>query len=187
MVESAEWNQKYTLIEVGLTNGLIGHRVLIIPEGNDFLYSYVSDLDDFRNLNFVNGVGATWFGARVWEQNGLQTYRHEGDYTLLFRMVARKNRGIDYFATGFNEVALELDKFSHLGLELESKLLFIYDRDYIFYLSKTYSEYKTVLESALNQAKESGLIDHMVREYWADSFELYDFDGRKKIHLYTPE
>ncbi len=187
MVESEERNRKYSSVNVGLTNGLIGHRVLLIPMGDGPIYAGVKNLDDFRKLNKVNGSGAKWFGTRVWELNNLRSYKHKGDHRRLFKMVAGRNRGIDYYATGFNEARGELAEYSSMGIELEKRLMFIYDRDYHFYLSKGAAKYKDKLEIALKAAKNTGLINYMVRKHWESSFEELGFDGRTKINLKTPE
>jgi len=49
------------------------------------------------------------------------------------------------------------------------------------------SKYKVQIEYALKLASDSGLINRMVREYWAEDFNELDYDGRVKIHLYTPK
>ena len=65
--------------------------------------------------------------------------------------------------------------------------MFIYDRDFRFYLSPSAAQYKDVLEDALFQAQESGLIDRLIRSYWADDFLELNFDKRVKIELETPD
>lgn len=187
MVENHDRNMLYTPIKVGLTNGLIGHRVLIIPKGEGHIYNDVKTLDDFRELDKTNAAGATWFGAKVWEANDLKVRKHTGDYTLIFKMVAQRNRGIDYFATGFNEAVLEIEKYGKLGLEIEKELLFIYDRDYLFYLSDSVAEYKDEIQRALQLAKDDGIIDKMVNDYWGENFRKLNFHGRHKIILHTPK
>ena len=76
-------------------------------------------------------------------------------------------------------------------LDIEKKLVLIYDRDFRYYLSKTGKnagvKYKAILDQALKKAKESGLIDKKVREYWADDFNALNYDSRLKLHLKTPK
>ncbi len=65
--------------------------------------------------------------------------------------------------------------------------MFIYDRDFFFYLSPSAAKYRDALEYALITAKESGLMDELVRKYWVDDFHRLDYDGRVKIYLETPD
>lgn len=188
MIRDEERDSKLIPIPIGLTNGLIASRVLFIPEGDSYIYKEVNSLKEFQELNKTVGMGAQWFDVDVWEANNLSVYKHTNDYTQIFHMVANKSRGIDYYSTGFNEALNELETFSSLGLEIEPRLMLIYERDYIFYMSaEAASKYKAQIETALKLANNSGLINRMVREYWAEAFNKLDYDGRVKIHLYTPE
>ncbi len=187
MLETPERNQRYIPVEVDITNGLIGQRVLLIKNGDQGLYDQVKNLEDFRNLGLVGGMGAGWFDALVWQTNDLQYREHTGNWTSIFRMTA-KGRKFDYFARGVNEITLEHNQ--HTGLQIESKLLFIYDRDFRFYLSKTGvnsgSKYEAIISLALKTAKESGLIKRLVDKYWSKDIESLNSDKRIKIHLSIP-
>jgi len=69
MVESDERNKKYIPVKVGLSNGLIGQRILFIKKGDQHLYDGVRNLDDFRKLKLVGGMGKKWFDVKVWKAN----------------------------------------------------------------------------------------------------------------------
>ncbi len=172
MVESTERGQKYIPIEVGLTNGLIGKRILFIKQGEQPFYDQVKTLEDFRNLNLIGGMGKNWFDAKVWQVNNLQYKEQEGNWKSIFKMIPR-DRTYNYFSRGLNEIITESQQYPEL--DIEKRLVFIYDRDFRFYLSKeginTGKPYQTLLTEALQKAKESGLIERLVRKYWANDFE----------------
>ena len=65
-------------------------------------------------------------------------------------------------------------------------MLLIYERDFWFYVTESYSEIQPVLEEALINAKETGLMDKLIRKHWAGDFEKLNYDQRIKIHLKTP-
>jgi hypothetical protein len=186
MVQSDERDLKFIPIPIGLTNGLIANRVLLIPKGDSWIYENIHTLNDFRNLNKVVGMGAKWFDVKVWKANNLPVFEFANEYTLLFGMLASKTRGIDYYSTGVNEAVDEIEKYGSMGLEIEPRLMLVYERDFIFYLSPNASGYKHQIESALKHAQDSGLIEKMVREYWEDDFQELNYDGRLKIYLETP-
>jgi len=188
MIESEERNQRYEPIEVGITNGLIGKRILFIKKGSQSIYNAVKNLEDFRRLNQVAGMGKDWFDSKVWKANKLLYKEHSGLWTSIFKMIP-KGRDYNYFARGLNEITEEAKQYP--DLEVEKNLTLIYNRDFRFYLSKTGpkagKKYRNILTQAMKKAKESGLISQLVRKYWASDFEKLNYDKRVKIYLHTPE
>lgn len=184
LVQSAERDELYTPVEVGLTNSLIGHRVLLVPTGAEDAYADVATLDDFRATGVVGAFGQNWFDARVWDANDLEYVGIDGDWNVIYGMLEKQDRGIDYFSRGFTEI--QTDASAHPELAIENNLMLIYDRDFRFYLSEEASVHQEILEEALQQAKNSGLMDELIRKYWADDFEALRFDERVQIKLETP-
>jgi hypothetical protein len=188
MIESEERNRSYIPIEVGLTNKLIGKRILFIKKGDQGIFDKVRNLEDFRKLNLVGGMGQGWFDVKVWQANGLTYKEQNANYQPIFRMLA-EGRDYNYFPRGLNEIMLESKEYP--DLDVEKRLVLIYDRDHRFYLSKegpyAGSKYKAILNSALKKAQDSGLIDRLVRKYWADDFKELHYDERIKINLKTPK
>lgn len=188
MVESDERNKHYLPVEVGLTNKLIGKRILFIKKGDQYLYDGVNNLDDFRNLKLVGGMGKKWFDIDVWKENNLLYLEHSGNWKVIFRMVALGVK-YNYFSRGLNEIAEEAKQYPDLAIE--KRLVLIYDRDFRFYLSKTGVnagvQYRGLIAHALKKAGESGLVERLVREYWDETLKTLNYDKRIKIYLKTPE
>lgn len=188
MIESEQRNQRYQAIEVGLTNKLIGQRVLFIKQGEQPLYEKVQNLDDFRALNFVASMGKDWFDAAVWKENNLAYSEYFGNWQQIFRTIERGTRH-NYFPRSVTEVLTETVLYPNL--EIEQRLLLIYDRDFRFYLSKQGPQagikYEQILKQALVQALESGLITRLINKYWGDDFKKLNYDQRIKLYLKTPK
>jgi len=187
MLETPERNLRYIPVEVGITNGLIGQRILLIKNGNQKIYDQVKSLKDFRSLGLVGGMGLGWFDASVWQANNLPYKEYTGNWKSIFKMTAN-GREFDYFARGINEITLEHKQYPEL--QIENQLLFIYDRDFRFYLSKaglnSGKKYETIISLALKTAKESGLIKRLVNKYWSKEIELLNYEKRIKINLSLP-
>ena len=183
LVQNKERDKSYLPVRVPLTNGLIGKRILLIPEGKNSLYAHVQNLDDFKKLNLVGGFGTNWFDTGVWDVNGL-AYTEIANPNLIYMMVATEGRDIDYFSRGFNEVVEE--QRTHPILKIESHLMFQYNRDFIFYLSPSRPDLVPILTEALTKARDSGLIDRLVRKHWAENFEIIKPEERTIIPLAAP-
>lgn len=184
LIESVERNEKYTKIEVPLTNGLIGNRVLLIKKGDQHLYNDVKNIEDFRSLNLVGGMGRKWFDAEVWKENNLRYKEKSGDWKSIFKMIAG-GRDFNYFSRGVNEIIVESEQ--HQYLDIEKRLIFVYDSDYHFYLSNlgvnAGLEHKHVIDGALKKARDDGLIDRLVTKYWGGNLKALDYDNRIRIYL----
>ena len=188
MVQSRERDAKYNLIDVGLTNGLIGKRILFIKRGDQHRYDNVQTLEDFRALNLVAGIGVGWFDVKVWKANQLRFKEHSGNWKALFEMVPL-GRSYGYFSRGINEILNEAAKYEKLGIE--NRLVLIYDRDFKFYLSESGinsgSQYKHIIENALKNAEQTGLIKRLMNKYWARDFKTLNYQNRIQLHLQTPK
>lgn len=99
-------------------------------------------------------------------------------------MAAAGNRGVDYLSVEVIS-ALRLSR-ENPQLSIEKGLLFIYDKDFKFYLSKRYQSLKPLLEGALRKAKELGVIDKLIDKYWGDALRKLNLDARRTIYLKSP-
>lgn len=184
MISSKQRDQKYIPIKVNLTQNLIGKRILFIKQGEQYLYDQVKNLNDFRNLQLIAGMGMHWFDAQVWKANNLRYKEKEGNWEAIFKMIPR-NHTYDYFPRGINEIVNESKQYP--DLDIENNLVFIYDRDFQFYLSKTGlnagKKYEKILTEALFQAEKSGLINQLVEKYWGNNLNILNYEHRTKIYL----
>lgn len=183
-VHTKKRDKRWIPIKIGLTNGLVGHRILFIPKNKQSLYNNINSLDDLRKTGMVNAFGKNWFDRKVWEANKLPYVVVDGEWRVIYRMLPEADRGIDYFSRGANEIIKEAEHQPHL--DIEKRLVLVYDRDFRFYLSSPAAKYKNLIESSLRKAKESGLMDKLVREHFSDVFTSLNLDNRVKINLKSP-
>ncbi|MBF0224313.1 MAG: hypothetical protein HQK76_02560 [Desulfobacterales bacterium] len=185
LLQSKERDTIFTPVEVDLTNGLIGHRILLIPKGRQSIYQNVKTLDDFKKLNKVGGFGQNWFDVAVWKYNQLPYIEVQGAWQVIYNMLNAENRGIDYFSRGIFEILPEAKK--HPYLDIESHLVFVYQRDFRFYLSKNAAHLKKSLEEVLLIAKNNGLMEKLIQKHWKNDLDALGFNQRVKLILNTPE
>lgn len=188
MLSSRERNLKYTAIPIDLTNGLIGKRILLIRKGDQHLFENVSSLEQFRKLDLRAGLADGWFDQKVWTTNKLPYSTHDGNWKSIFKMLARE-REYDYFPRGAFEIQVEAE--AHPNLEIEKHLLFIYDRDFRFYLSTTGnspgSKHRDIITKALAKAKSTGLMAALIEKHFKGLATELNLATRVHLHLVTPE
>lgn len=172
-------------IPVGLTDGLVANRILLIRRDDLEEFSNVRTLDDFRRKGLVAGFGQQWFDVTVWRNNRLECIEFGGDYQRIFTMVARGNRDVDYFPRGLTEILSEVE--NRPGLTVEPHLLFRYQNDHVFYLSRNLSDLAPRLIEALQTMAEQGAIRTRAHAYWAARMEALKLDQRVVIDLAVPE
>lgn len=183
-VQTSARDHDYASVANSLTNGLVGQRVLLVRKGQEQDYSGVRNLDDFRKLGRVGGMGEGWFDVEVWQLNALPFYVKAGDWRNLFSMVAYGGRGIDYVVRGVNEIVNEATNYP--GLAIEPSLVLMHDRDVRFYLSPKAARYKPVIEAALAQADRSGLKKKLIAQYILPDLKVLNLEKRLKLKLNTP-
>ena len=184
MVATAERDCRYVPINIDLTNGLIGKRILFIRKGDQALYDRVQNLQDLQKLNRVAALGQGWAEIKIWQANQLAYQEQSGSWSLIFNKLAH-SRDFDYFPRGANEILDEAAQEPELAIE--KHLALIYDSDFHFYLSKrglhAGIKYQAILSKALQQAKTSGLIDRLINKYWGNDLDRLDYKHRAIIHL----
>lgn len=183
-VQTRARDRAYVSVANELTNGAIGQRILLVPKGQQDAYAQVRNLDDFRRLGKVGGVGASWFEAELWRFNALPVYVKSGDWRQLFPMVASGTRHVDYIVRGANEAVREAGNRD--GLVIEPRLVLVHGRDVHFYLSPDAARYQGVIAHALARADRSGLKKELLARFFKDDFKVLNLDQRVKITLRTP-
>lgn len=184
LVRSDKRDERYLPVPVELTGGLVGKRILLVAPDQIDAYCDVTDLGQFRRLGKVGGFGTDWFDVDVWNENFLP-YKEVADPALIYGMVESGDRGVDYFSRGFNEIVGE--QRDHPELAIEPNLMFEYDRDFIFYVTPTRPELVPILTEALTKARDSGLMDRLVKKHWARNFDILKPETRTVIRLRTPK
>ena len=183
LVESQARNQHFIPVEVGLTDGLIGQRVLLIRPEDQEWFAQIEQLEDLRKQGIHTALGKRWFDVKVWQMNQLPYVIVDGNWRTMFTLL-KKGR-IDYLSRSVIEVIQESRE--HPLLAIEQSLLLVYDRDYRFYLSHKAAHFKPLLEEVLNQAKHSGLIQRLVESHWQQDFKQLKLEQRRHLKLMTPD
>ncbi len=116
-------------IRIPLYRGLLGHRIFIIREEDQPIFSAMTTLDELKKLTAIQGHD--WPDSDILESNGFKLYR-SANFRGIFQML-RLNRG-DYFPRGIHEPWLELKKHKDKNLAIEKTLLLHYIAPFYFFV-----------------------------------------------------
>lgn len=182
-MQSRDKRSSKQLVEVrnGLTNGLIGQRVLLIRPSDTGVFARVQSVADLKGTGLVAGFGAGWRDAKVWKAADLPLYEHTAPWTTIYGMVAAGNRHVDYLPRGVNEVLEEARQ--HPELVVEKRLLLVYPGDFAFYLSSSAAGYRPVIERALKEAEASGLKARLLEEAFGADLKALGLKRRLRLQL----
>jgi len=184
-MQTGDRDNKFERIDVPLTNGLIGSRVLLIPSSKQKQYTNLRTIEQFRASGLVGGFHEHWLDTKIWHHNELAFIAITGPYVKLFKLVASQNRGIDYFSRSVIEVLDGVDLMP--GLEIEKHLLFKYDVDFYFYLGSMEPEIKNIIRKAIHNAQLSGLREELINSHWGHLTNKLSLDDRTEIRLINPK
>lgn len=180
LVQSRERDAQYPFINAPVTKGLIGQRVLFIPKGAQAQYNQINSLEDLQRSGLVAGLGSSWFDTDVWQANHLAYYPQDGEWRALYDKLSRVGP-VNYFPRGINEIMTEARLVPNL--DIEQRLLIVYDRDFRFYLSESAERHQTLLQEALERADKSGLLQRLIDTYWLKDLKKLNLEKRVVIRL----
>ncbi|WP_413700451.1 hypothetical protein ACLKMH_00710 [Psychromonas sp. KJ10-10] len=133
-------------------------------------------------------MGKGWFDVEIWKKNGLKYKESSGSWRSIFKMIPH-GRDYNYISRGVNEVLADSKQYPKL--DIEKKLLFNYDHDCYFYLSKagnhSASQHQDVIEKAMIHAQKTGLIKRLIKKHWPQALDILNVDSRIEIHLDLPK
>jgi hypothetical protein len=181
LLPNKERDQQYHRVDVPLTDGLIGTRILLIAPG-DKRFQAIDGLDALRRSGLVAGLGRGWQDVAIWDHNGLHRYEHNGDWNDLFRLLASRSRGVDYLPRGANEILDEAA--AHPELAIEPHLLLRYQSDFYFYTRD--ADLAQLLTYALLRLKADGRLAKLFEHYFRPAMTTLQLDQRVVIPLGSP-
>lgn len=190
LLKSKERNEKYIDINIDLTNGMMGQRVLFIPPYAINDYAHIKTVENFRKSQKIGAFGANWFDEQVWKINNLPYRIIDGDWRsiyhrLLYIRPEMTDRPFHYFSSSVTEIVQEAKHYPKLAIE--PHLLFKYDRDYHFYIHKENKHLKPILEQALLKAKETGIMDKLIQKHFGKQLLSLKLENRVLLQLTTPQ
>lgn len=170
-------------VRIPLYKGLLGHRIFIIRQGDQYKFNHINTLADLKQVTL--GQGSTWADTKILQENGLPVipvYK----YPSLFYMLDGDR--FDAFPRGLQEPWAEIAARPELALAVEQRLMLMYRMPFYLYVSKNNPQLAADLERGFNLAIEDGSFD----EYFLndptvkDALERSNIENRVIIELQNP-
>ncbi|MEF1173346.1 hypothetical protein REH73_13165, partial [Vibrio sinaloensis] len=79
LLPTPDRDERFVVVPVPLTNGMIGKRILLIPPQLQSQFDAVNSLDELQRSGLVAGLGINWFDVAVWKTNQLPVYLADGE------------------------------------------------------------------------------------------------------------
>ncbi len=151
---SQEREQNLQQIDVPLTMGLLGSRVLVVNEEHNRLFKNPKTVTGVKHL--AVGSGIQWPDTDILIHNQFNVV--QASYQGLWKMLS-SNR-IDAFARGIEEAFVEIEqrRDDNPAPVILDKWLLVYPLDYFVYISPSRQKLYHQLNQALQQAHRSGEI-----------------------------
>ncbi|PTY37755.1 hypothetical protein BGP77_14845 [Saccharospirillum sp. MSK14-1] len=173
--------QQLRQIPFPLTQGLLGLRVLVVPEDTPA----VETLDQLKQ-QWIMGSGLNWLDTDILQSNGFRVF--ESEYANLWPMLAR--RRFTAFPRGVAEAFAEIEQQAKQGrsFHISPDWLLAYPADYFVYLNRDDEELALQLEAGLITAQANGALDELYRTHPAitEAREWLDHNGYQLIWLVNP-
>lgn len=180
---SDEVEHKMQPIRIPVFKGLIGHRLLIIRQGDQARFDNIKTLEDLKSFNL--GQGTTWADTKILEANGLHVTKTI-KYPNLFYML--DGGRFDAFPRGVSEPFEEIPRYPSLKLAVEKNLLLVYRMPFYFFVKNGNNTLAKDLETGLNLAIADGSFEKLFlsNKTVQDVIEKADLGNRRVIHLENP-
>ena len=151
---SRDLEEQLELVKIPLYKGLLGHRFLIIRQGDQAKFDQVKNIDDLRKIPL--GQGTAWADTKILEANGLKVVKTMKYQNLFFMLDGGR---FDAFPRAVFEPFGEVEKRPELKLTVEKHLMLVYKLDFFLFVSKSKPKLARDLELGLNRALADGSFD----------------------------
>ncbi|WP_111978700.1 diguanylate cyclase [Algibacillus agarilyticus] len=180
---SDQMEANYIPIRIDTYRGLMSHRLMLIREGEQAIFSQIKNTEDLKLIRF--GQGRKWMDAKILEAAGMQVIKTNKKRNLYYMLDGDR---FDAFPRGASEALTELSSYSDLPLTVEKDLVIVYPLPTYFFVSKAYPKLAADIEAGL----ETMLVDGQFDDYFYNSPEIKatleqaDLKNRRAIRLTNP-
>lgn len=138
-------------IRIPLAGGLLGYRVPVIRKEDLAAFQKIKTLQELQQFTAIQGTH--WPDTAILESAGLKVQKTP-QFKLMYPML--KNKRVDYFPRGLNEVYAEVDSLQDDSLVAYDQLLLVYKLPMYFFTSRNNQSLAQRIEKGLRLAIQDG-------------------------------
>ncbi len=189
---SVAGNQKFlgkpaTIIEIPICRGVLGHRLLVIPQRHAERFANINSVQQLQQMNI--GIPATWADADLFRYNGFNVLEKGCLDDLFIRLLDQE---FDYVALGANEIEsiFEDCRGAETGLLMEKNLLIYYPLPLVFYVHPDRIDLISIIKNGLTTAMSNGKHKSLFDIHHPNLVDRLDLKTRSTLRLtnqYLPD
>jgi hypothetical protein len=170
-------------IRIPLAGGLLGYRVPVIRKEDIAAFQKVKTLQDLQQFTAIQGTH--WPDTAILESAGLKVQKTP-QFKLMYPML--KNKRVDYFPRGLNEVYAEVDSLQDDSLVAYDQLLLVYKLPMYFFTNKNNQSLAQRIEKGLRLAiKDGSMLKYMQSSLALKKvFPLSQYKHSRQIKINNP-
>ncbi len=178
-----QYEENFYPIRIPILKGLLGHRIFIIREGDQFLFDQVNTLAELQKIPL--GQGRFWGDTLVLEHADMNIVAPV-KYESLFYML--EGGRFDYFPRAVHELWSEVAARPELNLTVEQNILLIYPFAMYFFVTKENESLGKTIQTGFRNAIEDGSFDELFFNHpmIKDALKRSNLKKRKIFHLENP-
>lgn len=173
--------EQFHAIEIPISKGLLGYRMLMVHDANGLAYTPITNLEQLRRYTFVQGIG--------WPDNQILSH-HEidlltvSDYQRMFKLVDVGR--IDMFPRSIVEVWDELDTHHALNLTVNDSIVLHYPLAQYFFFRKENQHQADIVRRGFETLIASGEYDVLFTKHFASILRRSNLAAKQVIELTNP-
>lgn len=177
---SPSLEEKLLPVRIPIFKGLIGHRILVIKQGNEEKFEQIKTLEDLKRL--TAGLGQFWGDTAILESAGLPISKAANGVNLWSML--QENR-FDYLPLAIHEPWSELAARKNLNLSVEPNILLIYPFAMYFYVNPKNTLLYEQIKAGMNIAIEDGSYDELLfnSNLMKEAIQLAKANTRRVIRI----
>ncbi len=183
-MDSVKRRQDIRPIEIPIYKGLLSHRIFIIREEDQPLFSKIKTKEQLQSLSAIQGHD--WPDSDILQNAGFKL-RRSPNYAGIFNML-RLKRG-DYFPRGAHEPWQEVLKHKDKKLSVEKTLLIQYDAPFYFFVNYEDKELYNRIKDGFLLAIKNGSFDRLFYSHpeILRIFKNANLSSRKLFRINNPD
>jgi hypothetical protein len=182
-VSTDEREKQITPIKIPIMKGLLGYRLCLIREGNQYKFNDITNQQQWIEKDITIAQHSNWPDTNILKSNGFQvktTFKAE----LFFPQLAKDR--FDCYLRGLSEISAEFENNKYLGITIEKNIVIFYPLPQFFFVNPKKPLLAKRLHLGLTRLQKNGKSEQLFESYYKDLLDKFKIKTRTFIELNNP-